>query len=349
MKLSALIAAAILLAPMVVQAKSALTEQEAIQICSSVVDAVNAGAVTDYVREFSAPSEDDVETYEDSFWFGWGAGTLTGVLKLDYDGDGEVETLGRIEGQGGDCLCGIADLEALDTIAYPGVAAYRHANGCDRVMIIDGKPLVVSGARGRLSSVNIVSWLSPEGEKRPLCFLARDPVSRVVVDRSRDNGLCRSIVNDTAYFLPWAMTVEGNEAKQEAYGGNLPGPGEVHWASAALDIDMDGKKEKIGLMRRIREGGCMAWELQFLDGELSPAGESRLNGLRQSSLSFYRGDPKLKPRPMFFEAYGKPYVLADGDYADAEVLSFHNGRPSSICEFEVFRRHRIKQMLPLDE
>ncbi len=326
-----------------------MTNRRALEICSSVVDAINTETVTDDLWEFSDPGSEDVEIYDGSFWFGWGAGKLTSVLKLDYDSDGEIETLGRIEGHDGTCLCAIADLGALETIAYPGVPSYRYANGCDRFMTVNGEPIIISGGRGRLDYVNIVSWLSPEGEKQPLCYLGRDPVSRVEVDRSVNGALCRSVVNDTAEFLAWSMTSDGEAARAGAFSGSMPGLGEVHWASIDLDIDLDGKGEKLGLMRRIETGGCMAWELQLLDSDMAPVGNSPLNGIRQSTLSYFRGDSKLKPRPMLFRFRDEPYILGKEDYADAAVIRYRKGRLRTMCEFSIFRSHHVKTMVPFEE
>lgn len=141
-----------------------MTNNRERKLCKMVTGAVNDGSVEQQFQRFDGrPSEEEQEAWKASRPYR-GNLFVDRVLRVDYDGDGEVETLGRIAG-GGSCATRlIVDLAAKVSKLYPpddSEERLRWAGwgNSDHFLFVDGEPIVLTGN----------FWRRPPGDTR---FLA---------------------------------------------------------------------------------------------------------------------------------------------------------------------------------
>ena len=242
-----------------------MTNDKARAICHAVVEAVNDGSIAGRFLSFGPASEADErawkEAHPDSLYLG-----LSQVLKVDYDGDGTVNTLGLLHYVGSCSTCDIVDIAAPETTLYPlddEQERFRWAGWgrCDHFLFVDGEPIIVTGNfSGEESEATLIAWLAHDGAKRALCYLGLTGNIQTHTIRDEAPALCQAIATHRVEFLPWSESTSVSQQQLEAAGRRADSS-----KTAVLDVDMDGKQDTIALLDYASGAGCGSYRQWLID------------------------------------------------------------------------------------
>jgi hypothetical protein len=299
---------------------------------------------------------------------------------LDVQYKGRKRTFATIRG-GGTCgSCNILDVDADVSTAYPAddeEQRLRWADwgNCDYLLWEQGEAIVVTGSFGHgRSRAVLVSWIAPDGGKRPLCYLKTEREAAAKVVKAEDPGLCNAVLDGKEDSPPWEGPVSiSGSSKQSRFSASA---GLV----AAMDLDLDGKPDLVARLEYDSGAGCgyhHEWlehvaadeadpanegtpPLSWKDFDLEDGGEAKLGGtyeIQDSPLSrllalgtatFRCRDRGSLFRLKLLSYRGKPYVLGHGEAASAQVLSLWGGEPKTWCEYELLPVHSIDVFYPME-
>ncbi len=349
-----------------------MTEEKAREICAKVVQSANDGSIRQLFVQFEPVSEEEKREWKGNYPGGiyYELDGLHSVAKVDYDSDGVEETLGTVYSSKYCGPCVIADIEAMLHRSNPRRVLIPRSNRteetafprgeCDRLLFVNGEPILLSGFNS--SIIDVVSWLSPDGTKRALCNLNELGTARAKVVSAENPALCEAVASGEVERLPWGGVRFPRDrlARFEPEEFGKPEGGQA--TAIRTDIDLDGVSEIIvrvdkeplvnnpGLCR-----GNPKWLVEVPDADSAPDSrpdgalgrDGRLWGPIQDKYwgSTFQG---YWNAPMLFRFQGKPYILARGRRADAEVISIWDNRIESHCELDVYFQKKIKQHFQLE-
>jgi len=329
-------------------------EKKSPEICTVLVDAMSAGVLEKMTIPFRRLG------YAEAIQLTKDANlsellTMASVLEIDHNKDGVIDRFGYRTG-GGTCRnCDIADVDAADEFNF-GPNDPDNDEGlrwsswgtCNSFVMVLGEPVVIDASFAKDGEVSVVYWVDHFGAKRPICRLEPTDEIRVVATNIGVPELCDAVANNSVSRVTWEAMLD-DELREVNVSGVLPGKDEGD--SVSIDIDQDGRDERIALVKYVSGAGCGSSHqgLVMLDTERDDAAwmQSMLNrfGGPMTKLEY----PAQWANLEIFTFEGRPYVLARGDKASASVYSLHGGKQTSHCDFMLTRRHRVAEYYRLVE
>ena len=325
-----------------------MTDKKADSICESVVNDLNSGVITSKFIGFEPATKEDMEKWEQRRPEYSGV-YLQSVLEIDYGKDGVTEKLG-ILGGGGTCgNCDIVDLNAKNSAIYPADDSDEHLRwaswgNCDNFLYVNDEPIVLTGSfTGANHNGELVSWIDPDGAKRPLCYLKSDKKIKAYATYSRLAPLCESVADNEIVFKKWSE--QKSPTKEFIKNVGLSRADAISF-NDSLDINLDGKNDAIGLVEYSSGAGCGShhqWLValnpdnpQEVDSELHAVFNGNQWGPMNSSV---HNGQWLSPKLFRFGV--RPHLLVKSNKADAAVISVWENKIMTWCEFELFPQHEV--------
>lgn len=200
---------------------------------------------------------------------------------------------------------------------------WAYWGGGDYPIFYLGRNYMVTADLGNQNRVNMISWIKPDGRKRPLCLLSVNSTKMKVVS-AKNPELCSGIADGTLHPLKWKEITKGLPFSHDTrgyrdefvkrYGGYADTV-----SLLSIDIDGEGKLENVGKFEYASGAGCGStsiW-LSILSEDLSEVVRKLING----SVDVY-------------EAEGRYYISATIGNADAGVVQIINERTEQVCELK---------------
>lgn len=330
---------------------SAFTAAKAKRVCERVVRWVNDGTISRRFVEMRTPSESEVAA--------WQAGTPGSTMQ--YMMSAATARIRRVDrtfalvSSGGTCNWptlmeipgGRRAGEAWSSDDDLRWATWGHG---EHLMVLDGEPFAVSGTfDGASSEATLLSWIAADGLVQPICSLERE--GREVLERvqAADRRLCRAVADGSVAYLEWTAI----EVQRERFEPLATFGVRVDTArTVSLDIDDDGSDDHVLLIDYASGRGCGS-DHQWLiaagpSGEFDPA--SRINSIllgRQWGPIKGRYVDGRPDSARFLKHRGRTYLMASGEDASMDVVSFEGEKTRSWCSFRVLPVHRVKRYYPV--
>ncbi len=323
-------------------------------ICQEVVAAVNDGSIAKRFLPLTVANEAERRAWTQNVPL---ASNLYFARMLEINAYGKSYTLGLIEG-GGTCgNCDIGDLNSpVDELDPPDDAQehlrWKGWGQCDHFLFVKRDPVIVTGHfRWGESQATFVTWLGPDGVKRPLCFLGRDaakqPVRKITTDKNP--ALCEAVAKNKIARIPWSTTPERPRVLFQHM-----------WdfsRSAKVDLNRAGKKEKIVLFDYASGAGCGSyrqWLREYTPEGHSPTSNSPVEETPLNAILSNSGGGPIKNTEKgeawhsaeLFRFHGKPYILGQGIESSAQVISVWRNQKKSWCGYQVLPQYRIQIYYP---
>jgi uncharacterized protein YecT (DUF1311 family) len=352
---------------------SGMTNDKAKGICSTVVNAINDGTIRERFVAFERNSE---VAKEETDKLSANNLSIGGVLRTRYKG--KDHTFAVLYGGGSCGNCNIVDLHAKERISQPADdederLRWADWGNCDDLLWVDGEAVVVTGQfRDDYTRATLVSWFDAEGALRPLCYLNSTGEAETKILRNDNDGLCRGVLDGSGAEPAWVfMSIDQNSPNSSRY---LARDGLV----AAMDLDLDGKKDYIGQLSFDSGAGCgghYEWFEHVVrpEADAPAAAENKeatdkvaevdedISGdyvIAKSPLSRWlrelpgggvlAGVPGSPFKMRLLSHEGKPYVLTGGTSFTAQVASFWNGVAKTWCEYRVLSKHDVEVFYPIE-
>lgn len=330
-----------------------MTNKKAEEICQSVVTAVNDGSIKKRFLPFRAASEGERKQ--------WGATNspssglyVTSTLKVNYQGT--QRTLALIQG-GGTCgNCDIVDLASKDMELYPTDDEDRLQKAgwgqCDHFLFVNGEPIVVTGNfRAGWSELSRVAWIAPDGAKRALCLLRPTGETKTEVLVNENPRLCKQVPENRVRKVQLSDSVA---LPRNTSGESIGGWG--RWddnSGAILDINLDGRKERISLFSYAHSGGCGSYHQWFheLTADQTAVAKTSLNSLLANTISTHivgSGKETEWYSVKLFEYQDRPYILGRGVGSTPTVVSVWKNQLKIWCEYQLLPQHQIDVLYPVE-
>jgi len=165
---------------------------------------------------------------------------------------------------------------------------------------------LISSDYNNLNDVKMVAWLRPTGRSRPICMIEPGKV-QLLATSAKDPQLCKKVANGKLQPLPWKDESERlHGTGHDRYGERADQLGVLD-----LDLDGDGKSEKVGRLLQEWSGGTGGeWtRLALLSDDLSSSTREILDeGIkRTSALNIYSW------RGKFYVSMGNTLVSWTGE------------------------------------
>ena len=332
-----------------------MTDERAEAICSEVTDAINDGSIEGRVVKFDRPSAELEEAWLDSSTERGFRSMLGAVASVDYDRDGDAETLGRINSHGTCATSLVVDLAPTAPLRQVWPDEHhdrlRRAGwgGSDHLLFVDGEPIMVKGNVRRSGAYSLVSWLAPDGAKRVLCELGRTDGLIVEVARQEEPALCEAVIDDRIDVLEWA---DAPSVQRQAL--NAAGLRPDFVFETRIDVDRDGIDELFARVDYASGAGCgdnVQWLVELDPSTRLPI-ESESNDWltdRRLGVMDNHREPERWTSIQMLRFEGNPYFLARGtNGSDAEVYSLRDRGLESLCGFTLIRQHQVERFFPVD-
>jgi len=205
---------------------------------------------------------------------------------------------------------------------------------CDSLIFLEGEPIVITGKLGwGVSSVNLVSWIDPDGAKHPLCYLERTRKYKLKNVMPNGHDVCRVATKESANYKIWDAN-----------------------STMRVDIDMNGTVDNLALRTYESGGGCGSTKqwLSKIDkqGREIPNGELAALLVKQNGPIEPRQPeggyaPWQNIRVLVFR--GKPYVVGRGEgKANMTVTSLWDKQERPWCAYQALPTHRILRYYPVE-
>jgi uncharacterized protein YecT (DUF1311 family) len=245
----------------------AMTDEDATRVCQTIADSVTQGTL----QEFEAPS---------------GRSHNSSQFALPVRADGPVRF--EHENVGGTCWGSrIRRLDPPDLL--PGEQwptdeieeneedewiRWSTWGAGERVLLIDGRYFAAtSGAATTLKTAGLVTWLTPAGTRRPLCWIGSKETRRLVV-LDNEPRACRVIATRKAKPVTWrALDIPASVQRRD-------GPWFLDQVEeASIDLNNDGVTETVYRTHTSTGRGCGGSEMAItamhpgLDNESEPKPE----------------------------------------------------------------------------
>lgn len=315
--------------------------EKARAICEEVVAAVNDGSLQERFVKFRPASNEDRAAWLKSDPRNSYRGFLGGVLHVDYDGDGEMDTLGQA-GSGGTCsmkrIFDLADGQPLDDESINDPWSWG-VN--DRFLIVRGQG-VVAKVKHRLGIATVLGVFTPTHgvAQRMLCRIVPLPERKVEIVEQENPALCQAIAEQRIEAMPWTRPSE--ELREHIRTNrDMLGVHDVD-GTITLDLDLDGNEDTVALLEWSSGAGCAADGLQLahVDPETGSAPNTRLNKFLINSAGGLPAASKewgQRYSPGIFQFEGRPYLF--GGSANPVVSSIWDGQPRNWCRFKLLPQH----------
>lgn len=208
--------------------------------------------------------------------------------------------------------------DAVDPVPDPNeLIRWTHWGGKDYPIHYKKRMYLVTSDISDPNSVNMVSWIKPDGHSRPLCLIEAEP-SRLSVASAEQPELCTSIAGGKLSPLTW---IDASE--------RLGGEGWKRYGERGdrldllkLDLDSDGRPENVGRFlynSMAGTGGVRVW-LALLSDDLSSKIRTILDegviGTDRDSLNIY-------------SAQGQYYISLHDT-----IVQLRGDQIRKICEFD---------------
>lgn len=203
-----------------------------------------------------------------------------------------------------------------------------------------GRNLLITADIANPNKVKMVSWIKPDGKKRPLCLLNVENSGMSVVAAS-NNTLCKDIVRGTTQPLSWQpldnLPYGDHEQFTARYGAYAHGIETLN-----IDFDADGILDNIGRFIYESGAGCGStnvW-LSVLSKNLEKTEQGRLNDQLKT---LYDGPMDI------YRVEGRYYITATSSEAKGNGLLHINGDGiKQVCEFEQETKTTVSQFFPVE-
>jgi hypothetical protein len=330
---------------------SGFNDAKARRVCERVVRWVNNGTIGRRFVEMRTPSDSEVAA--------WKAGTPDSSMQyMMYAATARIGRVDRTFGvvsSGGTCswptLVEIpGGRRAGDAWSSDDDLRWATWGHGEHLMIVDGEPFAVSGTfDGADSEATLLSWIAADGLVQPICSLERD--GREVLERvqAADRRLCRAVADGSTAFLEWdAIKVQREQFEPvTTFGVRVDTV-----RTLSLDLDDDGAEDQVLLVDYASGHGCGS-DHQWLvaagpSGEIDPA--SRINSIllgRQWGPIKGRYVDDRQGSARFLKHRGRTYLMASGENASMDVVSFAGEKARTWCSFRIHPVHRVKRYYPV--
>lgn len=234
-------------------------------ICDEVVRLTNEGRIQDRVLTFNRPTRQEEEAFASLKKAS--PATLLGVLPVKMPA-GRPKHLAVVV-EGGSCggqtiidydaaiSSGKLELDVFgEELDDNDPLRWARWGTLDHLLLIDGQVIVIAANFvANPTNVRLASWLGST-QQTPLCAFQ---ASGKIILRAPSNAspVCDAVVAGEASILPWTPVTEHEAAAARIE--NEP----RRWdsrpelvATAAADVDGDGKEDRVGLERRHSGSGC---------------------------------------------------------------------------------------------
>ncbi len=213
---------------------------------------------------------------------------------------------------------------------------------------VKGEPVVIKGEFDwGYSKAELVSWLAPDGAQRALCYLRVDsgkPPRREIV-RNENPALCGALKSGSVQFVSWSSEPVAEKIIDDYGHTSIPE------RTTAIDINADGKTEKIGQFLYESSAGCggsSQWLQELVPESSSASLKEVLNGgiTRGPIKNVGSGDPWSSVNIFLFQK--KPYILEAGEESSAAVTSVWGGKKETWCEYNILPQYEVDVFYPVE-
>ncbi len=210
--------------------------------------------------------------------------------------------------------------------------------GGDYPVFYQGRNLMITADIANHNKASMVSWIKPDGRKRPLCLLnVKNTGLNVAATNNRT--LCAGIVNGTIPPLSW-QPVENATYSDESlfikhYGNYANG-----LEAMTIDLDGDGKLDNIG--RFIFDSGAGCGSTQIWLSALSQSFDKTIQTpLNDQFSEISSGTMDIYP----FK--GLYYIATRVDGTRNGVIQISKGGIQQICEFQQKTKTTVSKFFPV--
>lgn len=193
-------------------------------------------------------------------------------------------------------------------------------SSADYPIVHDKRVFLVTAGVHDGNAVELLSWIKPNGRIRPLCML-KPQSTRLTVAAATQPELCASIAKGKLQPLAWRDETKQLSMSYQRSGGSFDYIGVLE-----LDLDGNGRAEKIGRFKYASSAGCggdFTW-LSLLSDDLKTEGsgplKKQLDLLSQGSQEIYSSG-------------GRHYIAANDILGRPRLFSLQNGQVEQVCEF----------------
>lgn len=319
-------------------------------ICSKVTGYINDGSIkTQFV------SMRDIGLEKQQQWINTHSNVIgiAPIQTYEFSNEGKYRTLGLMVG-GGTCgNCDIFDMSSNLLSLDPEDDAKEHLRWaswgmCDDLMFVDKDPIIVTGRfSGGRSRATLVSWIAPDGIRRPLCYLDITGERKTELLQNENADLCNSVLTGQTKNVIWHKAEIKLCERYQTYGRAYPSCLEK---DAIVDINNDGKEERVGFFGLDSGAGCGA-RYEWLR-QLSPDGNIIENSIIDNVLrneatgpipGIDRTDMNLSLHIMLYN--GKSYIFSNSHSGNsARLFYISNNEIKSLCEYNIYPQHTVKMM-----
>jgi uncharacterized protein YecT (DUF1311 family) len=223
-----------------------------------------------------------------------------------------------------------------ELIPADDVFSWKTWNGYESVISLKGRFFVISSSR---EVPRIVSWVTPAGTLRPLCFLKTQKTTVETVSATNDRPLCEKVADRSLPALEWKYLADA-----EVRALRQPGLTAVDGvAQANVDIDNDGSSELIWRIGESRSGGCGSHEEHLRTSPSDSGKNADANPLNHFFAS-------ARQRLEIYDSGGARYIF--GRYQrhaePPRLYKLVGDELGAECEFSVRRAVGVVLVLPLE-
>jgi uncharacterized protein len=335
-----------------------LSNAEAKERCTSLAAIADSGRLTD----LAIPGHEPWQSDENSAAAGWTVspdekaqlearesgsfGEPSAVYKLRLTANDHPTRFGNFS-TGGTCASGEVfniqylleskgDDVGVDEVNDPNnEVRWAYWGGGDYPIFYRGHYFMITADYANQNRVNMISWIKPDGRRRPLCLLSAENTKLKVVSAKKPR-LCSAVASKDIRPIEWKSIKKDlpfSDSSEnyrvefiERYGSYAD---EVSLLS--IDLDGSGRKRNIGRFDYASSAGCgstKVW-LSVLSEDLGSVANDPLNGQLREGV-----DGSLE----LYKASGRYYIAAIPKYADSGVIDVARGKVRQICKF----RHQTK-------
>ncbi len=221
---------------------------------------------------------------------------------------------------------------------------WANRGSCDYPIFYLGRYYMVTADLANHNRVRLISWIKPDGRKRPLCLFSVNN-SNIKVVSAKNPKVCAGIANGTMLPLKWKNITESlpfsHDTKNyrdefvKRYGDYAD-----QVSLLSRDFDGDGETDNMGRFEYESGAGCgetRLW-LSILSNDLGEVEKDAPNSAFQKVTN---GSMDV------YESEGRYYISTVGS-ADAGVVQIIDGKTEKICELKQQTETSISELIPFN-
>lgn len=222
---------------------------------------------------------------------------------------------------------------------------WAYWGGGDYPIFYRGRYFMITADISNPNHIKLISWIKPDGRKRPLCLLSSTNTKMKVVS-AKSPELCSGVANGNLKPLKWKSNKglfpfrPGRQSYRDEFEKRY-GDYADKVDLLSIDIDSSGMAKNIGRFEYASGAGCgstRVW-LSVLSDDLGTVEKSALNNQLKKITS---GSMNI------YQIRDRYYIAATLSNAEAGVVQVANGQIEQVCEFRYQTKTAISKFFDIE-